>query len=228
MCAGGVIAFEIARQLRNQGEQVAMVALLDAADVQARVKSLRFASDRMRSFSSRIRQHQSVRSGRRVLSVGIEALRGAKNLSIYPVRAQREALRDAILIRLLRFYLDRSLSVPRLLRRLPPRAVYLFAEKTYRPAGPLDGVLHLFRATSGEGADEPYFDRYEDSLLGWGTRATGASAYMTCLAATPACFRSRTFGLWLKSCNRQSTKCWRIDRTVERPGVAQNATAPPR
>ncbi len=33
MCAGGVIAFEIARQLQSQGEKVALVALIDAADV---------------------------------------------------------------------------------------------------------------------------------------------------------------------------------------------------
>ena len=37
LCAGGLIAFEMARQLQRDGEQVAMVALLDAADVAATV-----------------------------------------------------------------------------------------------------------------------------------------------------------------------------------------------
>ena len=42
MCAGGVIAFEIARQLQNQQEKVAMVALLDAADVAGAAQDLAF------------------------------------------------------------------------------------------------------------------------------------------------------------------------------------------
>ena len=35
MCAGGVIAYEIARQLQSHGETIGMVALIDAADVLA-------------------------------------------------------------------------------------------------------------------------------------------------------------------------------------------------
>ena len=52
------------------------------------------------------------------------------------------------------------------------RTVYLFAEADYRPDGPFIGELALFRATRGVGADEPYIDRYDDPLLGWGRRAT--------------------------------------------------------
>ena len=53
MCAGGVIAYEIARQLQGRGETVAMVALLDAADVAASLKTWHFASQRIHSFSRR-------------------------------------------------------------------------------------------------------------------------------------------------------------------------------
>ena len=52
MCAGGVIAFEIARQLQSQGEKVAVVALIDAADAAATPRAWRFASQRIRSFST--------------------------------------------------------------------------------------------------------------------------------------------------------------------------------
>ena len=45
MCAGGVIAYEIARQLQGRGERVAMVALLDAADVSAPIKTWHFARE---------------------------------------------------------------------------------------------------------------------------------------------------------------------------------------
>ena len=51
MCAGGVIAFEMARQLQDHGEKVAMVALLDAADVEAPLKAWRVAGQRLQRFS---------------------------------------------------------------------------------------------------------------------------------------------------------------------------------
>ena len=59
MCAGGVIAFEIALQLQSQGEQVGLVALIDAADVKAPLKTWHFASRRIRSFSSAVLQTSS-------------------------------------------------------------------------------------------------------------------------------------------------------------------------
>ena len=52
------------------------------------------------------------------------------------------------------------------------RTAYLYAERAYRPISPFEGELTLFRATSGEGNDEPYVDRYVDPELGWGHRAT--------------------------------------------------------
>ena len=52
------------------------------------------------------------------------------------------------------------------------RTVYLFAERDYRPEGPFDGELILFRATTGTGevADEPFVERFDDPRLGWGRR----------------------------------------------------------
>ena len=52
------------------------------------------------------------------------------------------------------------------------RTVYLFAERDYRPDGRFDGEIVLFRATAGIGPDEPYVERYDDPLLGWGRRST--------------------------------------------------------
>ena len=52
LCAGGLIAFEMARQLHRSGDHVAMVALFDAADVAAKQVPLRIAKARMNSFAS--------------------------------------------------------------------------------------------------------------------------------------------------------------------------------
>jgi thioesterase domain-containing protein len=172
LCAGGVIAFEIARQLQNMGEKVALVALLDGADVKAKLKTWRMASQRARRFASDMRQVQTSQFHRRALMLLNKGLRKAKNLSSYLVKHQVATLREAVRVRLLRSYLDRGKSVPRPLQHVSVRTVYLFAERDYQPAGLFDGELVLFRATSGEGADEPYIARYEDPLFGWGERVT--------------------------------------------------------
>ena len=69
MCAGGVIAYEIARQLQSRGETVAMVALLDAADVAAPLKAWRFASQRIHSFSTAFHREKSIQFHRFVFLV---------------------------------------------------------------------------------------------------------------------------------------------------------------
>ena len=162
----------MALQLQGNGEKVGLVALIDAADAKARLKTWRSISQRLHNFSSSMLEPQSARFGRRVLSVMTRALRKAMNLSAYLAGQRAKELRDEIRLRLLRFYLDRGRAVPRLLEQVPVRTVYLFAEKTYQPAAMFDGELLLFRATTGEGDDEPYINRYEDPALGWGRRAT--------------------------------------------------------
>jgi thioesterase domain-containing protein len=171
MCAGGVIAFEVARQLQSKGETVAMVALLDAADVEAPLKAWRFASQRMHSFSTAFQREESVPFYRFIFMVITKALRKAKNLTAYLIGRRLKNVRDEIRMRLFRFYLDRGLRLPRVLQQIPVRTVYLFAEKNYQPESPFDGELVLFRAMCGEGPDEPYVERYADPLLGWGPRA---------------------------------------------------------
>ncbi len=142
-------------------------------------KTWHFFSRRLHSFSSEVlHTPRATRFDRRVLSVMTSVLRKVKNLSTYLVRHQLEMWRDKIRMSLLRSYLDRGQRLPRLLHQVPVRTVYLFAEKNYQPAGVFDGEILLFRATSGEGPDEPYIERYEDPTLGWSCRATcGVRAY---------------------------------------------------
>jgi thioesterase domain-containing protein len=178
MCAGGVIAFEIARQLQEQGESVGLVALFDSADVAAQPRAWHRAGQRFRSFSTTFRHDQAVRFDRRVWSIVTKGARKVKNLISYLAGEQLEKFRDRLRMRLYRFHLDRGWSLPRALERIPVRTVYLFAEQDYRPDGPFKGALVLFRATRGEGPDEPFLERYLDPFLGWGRRATcGVQAY---------------------------------------------------
>jgi thioesterase domain-containing protein len=173
LCVGGVIAFEVARQLQQEGEKVAMVALLDTADVAATRKRWHVASQRIRSFSTVFNKDASVRFDKFVFTVAANSLRKAKNLGMCLVHQRLEELRDVIRVRLLRYFADRPVRVPRLLERIPVQTVCLFAESQYRPQGLFEGELVLFRATSGEAADEPFAQRFDDPLLGWGRRSTG-------------------------------------------------------
>ena len=66
LCAGGLIGFEMARQLQAAGEQVVMVALMDAADVDAREKTLRGTKERLARLSSTLAQEKGRSFARRV------------------------------------------------------------------------------------------------------------------------------------------------------------------
>jgi len=178
MCAGGVIAYEIARQLQGQGETVGMVALIDAADVAAEEIPWRFANQRLRSFSTVLDHSDGQSVLRRLLTISGKAMKKAKNLSTFLVQKRAGDLWAKLRMRLFRHYLDRRLEPPRFLENIPVRTVYLFAEDSYRPTGVLEGELILFRATEGENYDEPYINRYRDPLFGWGRRAAqGVRAY---------------------------------------------------
>ena len=172
MCAGAVIAFEIARQLQHCGEEVALVALFDAAEPTAKLKPLRFARQRLQSFSGSLNEGTDLPVARRVVSIAGKALGKARRLATYLVASRVHKISDASRIWLLRQVLDRGWKLPGLLKEIPVRTVYSFAERDYSPETPFKGELTLFRATSGEGNDEPFTARYVDPLLGWEHRAT--------------------------------------------------------
>jgi thioesterase domain-containing protein len=172
MCAGGVIAFEIARQLQAMGERVALLALLDAADPAAAPKAWRVAGQRLQRFGGVFREAGTASPVRRAAAILGKAFTKARNLATYVVRERSERARDEVRMRLFRARLDRGRRPWRALGHVPVRTAYLFAERDYRPDGRFDGELVLFRATEGIGPDEPYIERYDDPLLGWGRRAT--------------------------------------------------------
>ncbi len=173
MCAGGVIAYEVARQLQAKGEPVALVALLDAADPTEPTRAWREAGNRLRRFSGVFSEGDRSSPARRALTVAGKAIRKIRNVAVYTAGERLGRLRDELRMRLFRAAMDRGRRPPRALGVVPLRTVYLHAEREYRPEGRFDGELVLFRATAGVGPDEPYIERYDDPLLGWGRRTTG-------------------------------------------------------
>lgn len=155
LCAGAVIAAEMGLLLEAAGEQVALVAVLDAADVDAQPRrTTDDASSRAPSLAAGL--VPSWPNVRRTMGLA---------------RAKGGALADRAAY-LFHDYLG-TCPAP-LRRRLAPRKVYDAAERRYRPRGQLRGPVFLVRATEGTGNDRPYAELFEDPTLGWRARTTGA------------------------------------------------------
>jgi FkbH-like protein len=171
MCAGGVISFEMARQLQLQGQSVALIALMDAADVEAPKRSL--AGKRLNSFSQIWNQNAQSSFLSRIFSVVKQGWQKVFNLTTYVVGSRIQNTLTRLRMQLFRYYLDRNLPLPTFLQHISVRTVYLFAEAEYTPETQYQGEVVLLRATQGvDLEDEAYIDRYSDPLLGWGKRVT--------------------------------------------------------
>lgn len=172
MCAGGVVAYEIALQLQERGERVAMIALLDAAAPGAALKPWRFAKERLDRMASELRSAQQMSAMRRAVRLAGSFARKLRNFVAYHIGKTYLETRDNIRLRLLRAALDRGRRPPRAIGQLSATVTYLYAEREYRPDGRLEeGELVLFKATRGEGIDAPFVDFYEDPLLDWSKRS---------------------------------------------------------
>ncbi|MBC7970696.1 MAG: amino acid adenylation domain-containing protein [Verrucomicrobia bacterium] len=184
LCVGGFLAFEIARQLQMQGQTVAMVALIDTADVEATVRSGLIANQRLSRFSQSLSQGGEGKPPP-LLSILKKASQKIYNLISYEIQTKLKKVQNQTKIKLFRYCLDQDRPIPPFLHNLPVRLVLKFAEREYVPQAPYEGELLLVLATQKSNRfdgtlidgipidDTPYADIYSDSLLGWGNRATG-------------------------------------------------------
>jgi thioesterase domain-containing protein len=177
MCAGGVLSFEMAKQLQAQNQTVALVALIDAADVEAPHRSI--ASQRLDRFSATLSQTEQTKAYQRVFYILNKVRQKVVNLVAYETQKQVKKVQASTKVKLFRYFIDRKLPLPSWLQNLPVRMIYVFAEKQYVPEGRYDGEVVLLRAIQGDGTieDEAYIERYTDPLLGWGKRATHVQVY---------------------------------------------------
>ena len=175
LCAGGVIAFEVACLLQSQGEQVGMLALLDAADGEAVVQRGRVARERLQRFTGSLRDDTGASWTRALIRVTTRASGKLRNFLSYEALSLWRKLRIMGQVRMLRWCLDRDLQPPAFLRQLSVRQIYACAELGHAHATQLEGPLWLFRATQGDGtsADEAFIHQYKDPLFGWARRVRG-------------------------------------------------------
>jgi thioesterase domain-containing protein/acyl carrier protein len=179
LCAGGVLAFEMARQLQLQGQSIGMVAIMDAADVEAEEKAGYIANQRRDSFSKVFRDSKSMQPFARGVFILNQVRKKVTNLVRYEIQKRYKALRDRVQLQLFRYCLDRQLPIPRWLKAIPVRTILVWAQAQYAPDTALQGDVLLIRATEKSSIfdgtpidDTPYVELYADPLLGWKHRVT--------------------------------------------------------
>ena len=179
MCVGGILAFEIALRLQSQRESVAMVAIIDAADVEAAQRTGYFANQRLSSFSQVMGGTEQLKPHQRLFSILSQVTRKVTNLVAYETQKRWKGMRDRDRLKQLRNRLDQGSPIPTSLQGIPVRQVLLWAQQDYVPQGKLAGDLLLFRATQKSSAfdgtlidDTPYVELYSDPNLGWDQRVT--------------------------------------------------------
>jgi thioesterase domain-containing protein/acyl carrier protein len=166
-CAGGVIAFEMAQQLQRRGESVALVALIEAVDVETRKVGVEGS-----------RLWNGLRSLIKHLKSGLIGQPLYYYLDYYLDRKwpfPKFLMKRVLWIWLLQYHLDRQLPLPGFVPYISPYDILRFSRRQHLPEGRFAGNVVLIRATAGNGdaADEPFVNLYRDPLLGWGKRVEG-------------------------------------------------------
>lgn len=169
LCAGGVVAFEMARQLERLGEQVLFVGLIDAAAVGAEERSMRIARDRMNRVGALLQRPPGTGLLQHWTSVVPKLAGKARNLISYSIRSRLERRRTARTVAGMRAD-GTAPSAAAAGSELSFLKLYENAHREHRSDGKLrcEHVV-LFRATEGNGeiGDVPFREVYVDDLLGW-------------------------------------------------------------
>jgi thioesterase domain-containing protein/NAD(P)-dependent dehydrogenase (short-subunit alcohol dehydrogenase family)/acyl carrier protein len=181
LCAGGVIAVEMAVQLERTGEQVLYVGIIDAADVEARERPFFIARHRLRRFARTLGK-DARQQGDGALTV---MARKVGNYLSYEAaqRFQRAQARREVHDLRQRGTTSGAESAGE--TRTAPMAfleVYKVAHREHRPSGMLSApVVALYRATQGSGApdDMPFSEQFSDCALGWGQRVSDGLQIVT-------------------------------------------------
>lgn len=166
LCAGGVIAFEMARRLEEDGEPVAFVGIIDAADVAAAKRSFYITRQRLQRARALLRQGADV-------TLLPTLARRAANAIAWEFDSRLRRVRDRQAVRQLH---DANTAGMPLSAETPPLSflrLYEAAHSVHRQKGLFSGgAVTLFKAAQGDGSieDIPYREIYSDFVLGWGRR----------------------------------------------------------
>jgi FkbH-like protein len=169
LCAGGVIAYEMASQLKSAGETVQLVALFDAAKPRARKRVGRISKQRARRLEAvfaGIRGEHGI-SVARLYSSLKEFSAKLMNALAWEVSSRVKRLTTRIRFGVLHRTLRGGHPWPSTVPELTVREIYDSAEAHYSPKALSDAGIMLLRAQSGDSDDQPYREVYADDTFEW-------------------------------------------------------------
>ncbi len=173
MCAGGVIAFEMSLQLQQKNEQVAMLAIIDAANVGTpRKASFQTKKGLDDLFSKLNKNKQSSLIEKLFYSVNIFAKKSV-SFTAYHLSTLDQKW-ELIKLKLFDYCVSRKITPPAFLKKLEVSKVYALAERNYIPTPQTyNNDVLLFLGTEGDGLDTPFNQIFNDPFLGWSERVVG-------------------------------------------------------
>lgn len=168
MCAGGVIAYEMAVQLLGLGERIEFVCVLDAAVPRAAKRSGLIAKQRLTSLKSVIfnARSEDLTRGQHVVAIAGTILQKIYNTLTWEIFQRSRTFIVWARFELLRYLLARKVEWPSYVPELSARQIYDSAEARYVPKSRPVPVV-LVRAREGTGEDTPYQSIYSDETFGW-------------------------------------------------------------
>jgi acyl transferase domain-containing protein/thioesterase domain-containing protein len=173
MCAGGVIAYEMASQLIRSGESVELVAMLDAVVPGIQERPGRTTEQRLDRLKGALAHAQKSEVGPLKRAGNIIGAISQKlvNTVLWEISHRGKQLSARVRYRLLCTLLSRELEWPRFVPALSLRDIYDGAAARYTPKPLSISSIVLVRARTGEGEDTPYREIYADPTFGWGAVA---------------------------------------------------------
>jgi FkbH-like protein len=169
MCAGGVIAYEMAACLIGKGELVQMVTILDGATPQAAKRIGRITRNRLSRLGNALSQGAAADKSapRQWLQITGALARKVRNVAVYESSSLLQRLSVRLRFALLKILVRRGAAWPSSVPQLSVMQIYNVLEARYRPPSLADVPVLLVRASSGDGLDTPYREVYRDEDFGW-------------------------------------------------------------
>jgi FkbH-like protein len=175
LCAGGVIAYEMASQLEIAGEHVRLLALLDAAKPRAVERPGRRAGQRVKRikemFADSAQSSASIVA--RICHLAAVCSRKLIGFVLWKLYSRTRHWGTQVRFRVLREVLHRGLPWPSFLGKLSVREIYESAEAQYVPRALTHAGVVLARAQCGENDDTPYREIFADDSFGWKSLTAG-------------------------------------------------------
>jgi thioesterase domain-containing protein len=195
LCAGGVIAFEMARQLEAVGEKVDWVILLDAINPKTQFRPFLETRDRLKHFlknaagtppagtktnpeeTPKVQATEQIDQPKPEASHKLTyAAHALRKLIAYEAQHQVDKVWIAARVKLLRQLMKRNQPWPSWLPPLRELDIFMHIKGEYSPPT-IQADLVLVRASiEGEGVDRPAHHFVSDPIFGWGGHTKGRMA----------------------------------------------------